>query len=193
MRRAPPSTYQRRFLITDTAIQWLRTNLGDAGVDHIARPDEDMRNALDEAASAAFEAGNRRPWEHDGKRQVAVDISDYFGTVPLYAIIDDNEYPNQTHDKVIVTVRAQRPRERMTASLGEAIPALRDIRLPPPAALPRPTVLISYQQGGETRYEERLAADGNERIAELLEAGVTASSVRIWQPVKTRLRLEFEI
>lgn len=180
--------------VTDNAFQKLVDFLEDLGSPLADKSDDALTDSLKEAVIAAskLDAGIEYR-DSSGEHNWALNVEGSF-KIPLVAVVKKNQ--NFEHDvAVVVTVMRKEFVEKLNAEgkLG---------KFEPPGHTPAPVVvqdfvdarLVTWKQGKnrEARTTECRASDVSDVVDNLVGLGADPQSVKIWKPVKTRLKVEME-
>jgi hypothetical protein len=100
--KAPTAHYKRTNYISLHAVEQLRQRIGKKH-ELFSRDNNDLSNAIDEAVCIGLKKPNVEKFEYEGKPNLGVDISDFFG-FPLKAVVAKNEKENSPYRGAVVTI-----------------------------------------------------------------------------------------
>lgn len=120
--KAPMDHYKRTHYVSLHAVEQLRARIGDKHtLSH--RDNSDLSNAIDEAVNIGLQKNNAEQFKYEGKPNVSVDVSDFFG-FPLKAILAKNEKKDSAYRTAVVTILTANmliKKDHVGASIGDSI------------------------------------------------------------------------
>jgi hypothetical protein len=121
--KAPMDHYRRTNYVSLHAVEQLRQRIGNKH-ELFHRDNNDVSNAIDEAVNIGIKKDNIEKFDYDGKPNLGVDISDFFG-FPLRAVLAKNEKKDSPYRAAVVTILTMDMRlkkdTKSGASIGDAI------------------------------------------------------------------------
>lgn len=214
--KAPPSTYQRHFWITDHACDRFRTRLpvevGKLGNGTAHRSNDDLGNCIDLLVRSAFDKKKITHIWDDGERAILADIRATENSNDLWAIVkrNTNHRTEKKLPQAVVTLLYNSMVEdshkvgKWKDRAAEAVSTLRTIapaeevkmqeeQLVKPLSSPRKSILIRYSNNGtgECKYKEWADVESAEKFLNELrrDPGVDTSSIRVFSEAVTEAKI----
>ncbi len=170
--KTPTESYRRTHYISLHAVEELRKRLGEKHR-YSSFDNHDLSNALDEAVNLGLKKDNIEKFDHEGKPNLGVDISDFF-RCSLRAVVAKNLKKGSPFNTAVVTIlNSDVPLKQDKTTIGDAI---------------SPEVKAALRASVEGRTEEADPVDVDKKPSISFPVVATATSSSTSAPTKAPVR-----